>query len=390
MSEVIKTNESLEDKKDIKIVENRKKAKKKIRTFIGGMAVLGVLYALYFFLYSNGYESTENAYVTGNQTAVTAQIAGRVTQINFVDTAKVKKGDLLIEFENTDYQLALEGAEIALAQAVRNYSALETNVSQYQYALGESINNLTNVKKNYDRNFKLFNAGIISRQQMDATTTQLKNAELAVSQKNDALSNAKLQASSKDAYSHPAIQSAILKYKQAYLNLSRTKVYAPVNGVIAKKSVSLGQKIGIGHPLFSVVDLNNEWVEVNLKENQMKNIKVGNIVELTSSLNEKVYEGYIVGISAGTGNAFSLLPPQNASGNWIKITQRLPVRVAFDKKSLEDNGVLPLGTTMDAEINTNSVEDDISNIEIKSSNPYTLNIQKIQKTIDRIVKANLY
>ncbi|WP_028856462.1 HlyD family secretion protein [Psychrilyobacter atlanticus] len=390
MSEVIKTNESLEDKKDIKIEENRKKAKKKIRTFIGGMAVLGVLYALYFFLYSNGYESTENAYVTGNQTAVTAQIAGRVTQINFVDTAKVKKGDLLIEFENTDYQLALEGAEIALAQAVRNYSALETNVSQYQYALGESINNLTNVKKNYDRNFKLFNAGIISRQQMDATTTQLKNAKLAVSQKNDALSNAKLQASSKDAYSHPAIQSAILKYKQAYLNLSRTKVYAPVDGVIAKKSVSLGQKIGIGHPLFSVVDLNNEWVEVNLKENQMKNIKIGNIVELTSSLNEKVYEGYIVGISAGTGNAFSLLPPQNASGNWIKITQRLPVRVAFDKKSLEENGVLPLGTTMDAEINTSSVEEEISNIEVKSSNPYTLNIQKIQKTIDRIVKANLY
>lgn len=382
MSEVIKTNENLE--------ENRKKAKKKIRSFLGGMAVLGVLYALYFFLYSNGYESTENAYVTGNQTAVTAQIAGRVTQINFTDTVKVKKGDLLIEFENTDYQLALEGAEIALAQAVRNYSSLETNVSQYQYALGESINNLTNVKKNYDRNFKLFNAGIISRQKMDATTTQLKNAKLAVSQKNDALSNAKLQASSKDAYSHPAIQSAILKYKQAYLNLSRTKVYAPVDGVIAKKSVSLGQKIGIGHPLFSVVDLNNEWVEVNLKENQMKNIKIGNIVELTSSLNEKVYEGYIIGISAGTGNAFSLLPPQNASGNWIKITQRLPVRVAFDKKSLEDNGVLPLGTTMDAEINTNTTEDDISNIEVKSSNPYTLNIQKIQKTIDRIVKANLY
>ncbi|UUV19733.1 HlyD family secretion protein [Fusobacteria bacterium ZRK30] len=390
MSEVIRTNENLEDKKDIKIEENRKKAKKKIGTFLGGMAVLGVLYALYFFLYGNGYESTENAYVTGNQTAVTAQIAGRVTQINFVDTAKVKKGDLLIEFENTDYQLALEGAEIALAQAVRNYSALETNVSQYQYALGESLNNLTNVKKNYDRNFKLFNAGIISRQQMDTTTTQLENAKLAVSQKKEALSNAQLQASSKDAYSHPAIQSAILKYKQAYLNLSRTKVYAPVDGVIAKKSVSLGQKIGIGHPLFSVVDLNNEWVEVNLKENQMKNIKIGNTVELTSSLNEKIYEGHIVGISAGTGNAFSLLPPQNASGNWIKITQRLPVRVAFHKESLEKNGVLPLGTTMDAEINTNSVEDEVSDIEVKSSNPYSLNVQKIQRTIDRIVKANLY
>lgn len=390
MSEVIKTNENLEDKKNIKLEENRGKAKKKIGAFIGGMTVLGVLYALYFFLYSNGYETTENAYVTGNQTAVTAQIAGSVTQINFVDTTQVKKGDLLMELEDTDYQLALEGAEIALAQAVRNYSSLETNVSQYQYTLGESLNNLTNVKKNYDRNFKLFNAGIISRQQMDASATQLKNAKLAVSQRKEALLNAKLQASSKDAYSHPAIQSAVLKYKQASLNLSRTKVYAPVDGIIAKKSVSLGQKIGIGHPLFSVVDLNNEWVEVNLKENQMKHIKIGNTVELTSSLNEKVYEGYIVGISAGTGNAFSLLPPQNASGNWIKITQRLPVRVAFDKKSLEDNGVLPLGTTMEAEVNTNIVENNLSNIEIKSSTPYTLDIQKIKKTIDHIVKANSY
>jgi membrane fusion protein (multidrug efflux system) len=390
MSEVIKTNESLENKKDIKIEENRGKAKKKIRTFLGGMIVLGVLYALYFFLYSNGYESTENAYVTGNQTAVTAQISGRITKINFVDTTEVKKGDLLVEFEDTDYQLALEGAEIALIQAVRDYSSLETNVSQYQYALGESSNNLNNVKKNYDRNFKLFNTGIISRQQMDGSTTQLKNAKLAVSQKEESLANAKLQASSKDAYSHPAVRSAILKYKQASLNLSRTNIYAPVNGTIAKKSISLGQKVGVGSPLFSVVDLNNEWVEVNLKENQMKNIKIGNIVELTSSLNKKVYEGHIIGISAGTGNAFSLLPPQNASGNWIKITQRLPVRVAFDKESLKDNGRLPLGTTMEAEINTKTKKEKVSDIEIKFSNPYTLNIKKIHRTIDRIVKANSY
>ncbi len=382
MSEIINTNKSLE--------ENKGKAKKKIGIFISGMIILGVLYALYFFLYSRNYESTENAYVTGNQTAVTAQISGSVTKINFVNTTKVKKGDLLVEFENTDYQLALEGAEIALAQAVRDYSSLETNVSQYQYSLGESLNNLTNVKQNYERNFKLFNSGLISRQQMDASTTQLKNAKLAVSQKKETLANAKLQANSKDSYSHPAIQNAILKYKQAYLNLARTKVYAPTDGIIAKKSISLGQKVGIGNPLFSVIDLNNEWVEVNLKENQMKNIKIGNTVELTSSLNKKTYEGYIVGLSAGTGNAFSLLPPQNASGNWIKITQRVPVRVAFDKESLKNSGTLPLGTTMEAKINTSILKDKVSDIEISSSNPYILDTKKIQKTIDHIVKANLY
>lgn len=390
MSEIIKTDENLEDKKDIKQRDNKQKAKRTIAAFIGGMAILGILYAIYFFLCVKGYESTKNAYVTGNQTSVTAQIAGRITRINFVDTTKVKKGDLLIEFENTDYQLALEGAEIALAQAVRDYSSLETNVFEYEYALNESLNNLIDVRKNYDRNFKLFNAGILSDQQMDASTTQLKNSKLMVSQRKKALSNAKLQASSKDAYSHPAIQSAILKYKQTYLNLARTKIYAPVSGTIAKKSISLGQKTNIGYPLFSVVDLNNEWVEVNLKENQMKHIKIGNTVDLTSSLNGKLYKGYVIGISAGTGNAFSLLPPQNATGNWIKITQRLPVRIAFDKESLDDNGVLPLGTTMDAKVDTRIVEDNLPNIEIKSSNPYTLDTQKIQKTIDRIVKANLY
>ena len=354
------------------------------------MAILGIIYALYYFLYSSNFEETENAYVTGNQTAVTAQIGGSVTEINFANTTSVKKGDLLISFEDTDYQLALEGAKIALAQSVRDYFSLSTNVTQYEKGVQEALNNYNNIKKIYDRSKASFEAGIISRQSFDDVSTKLDNAKLALAQRREALSNARLQASSKDVYSHPAVRSAILKYKQAYLNLSRTKVFAPIDGVIAKKSVSIGQKVGIGHPLFSIVDLNNEWVEVNLKENQMKNIKIGNVVELTSSLNDKTYKGYVVGISAGTGNAFSLLPPQNASGNWIKITQRVPVRVAFDKDSLEENGFLPLGTTMEAKIDTTELEEDIPVVESVSSNPYTLDMEKIKKEIDKIVSENSY
>jgi membrane fusion protein (multidrug efflux system) len=382
MSEVIK--------KDDNIIENKKKAKKKIGTFVFIMAILGVIYALYYFLYGSNFESTENAYVTGNQTAITAQIGGSITEINFSNTTAVKKGDLLVKFEGTDYELALEGAKISLVQAIRDYSSLNTNVSQYQHGLEEAKNNYNNVKHNYDRNKASFDAGIISKQSMEASTTQLKNARLLVSQREEAVKNAKLQANSKDVYSHPAVQSAILKYKQAFLNLARTSIYAPVDGVIAKKSISIGQKVGIGHPLFSVVDLNNEWVEVNLKENQMKKIKIGNVVKLTSSLNGKEYKGYVVGIAAGTGNAFSLLPPQNASGNWIKITQRVPVRVVFDRESIEENGVLPLGTTMEAEIDTDKVEEDLPTIDRVSSNPYILDMNIIQKTIDQIIDENLY
>jgi len=386
--EIIKEDENLQN--DENIEQNKKTAKKKIMKFIIFMAILGIIYALYYFLYSSNFEETENAYVTGNQTAVTAQIGGSVTEINFANTTSVKKGDLLISFEDTDYQLALEGAKIALAQSVRDYFSLSTNVTQYEKGVQEALNNYNNIKKIYDRSKASFEAGIISRQSFDDVSTKLDNAKLALAQRREALSNARLQASSKDVYSHPAVRSAILKYKQAYLNLSRTKVFAPIDGVIAKKSVSIGQKVGIGHPLFSIVDLNNEWVEVNLKENQMKNIKIGNVVELTSSLNDKTYKGYVVGISAGTGNAFSLLPPQNASGNWIKITQRVPVRVAFDKDSLEENGFLPLGTTMEAKIDTTELEEDIPVVESVSSNPYTLDMEKIKKEIDKIVSENSY
>ena len=386
--EIIKEDENLQN--DENIEQNKKTAKKKIMKFIIFMAILGIIYALYYFLYSSNFEDTENAYVTGNQTAVTAQIGGSVTEINFANTTSVKKGDLLISFEDTDYQLALEGAKIALAQSVRDYFSLSTNVTQYEKGVQEALNNYNNIKKIYDRSKASFEAGIISRQSFDDVSTKLDNAKLALAQRREALSNARLQASSKDVYSHPAVRSAILKYKQAYLNLSRTKVFAPIDGVIAKKSVSIGQKVGIGHPLFSIVDLNNEWVEVNLKENQMKNIKIGNVVELTSSLNDKTYKGYVVGISAGTGNAFSLLPPQNASGNWIKITQRVPVRVAFDKDSLEENGFLPLGTTMEAKIDTTELEEDIPVVESVSSNPYTLDMEKIKKEIDKIVSENSY
>jgi membrane fusion protein (multidrug efflux system) len=397
MSEILKnvtpTEPSIDDMNKVTTPEktkenNSKKAKKKIGLFLLIIIIIGGLYGTYFFLYGKYREDTENAYVTGDQIAVTSQIGGSLTDINFVNTSKVKKGDLLVQIEDTDYKLALEGAKIELAQAVRQYYSLGNNVSSYEQALNSSLNTLKNVQKNYNRNYKSYKAGLISKQNMDASTTQLENAKLDVTAKRVALKNAKLQASSKDVYSHPAVQGAILKYKQAALNLSRTKIYAPVDGIVAKKSISIGQKIGNGHPLFSIIDLNNEWVEVNLKENQLKGLEVGNTVELKSSLNGKVYKGYVVGIEAGTGNAFSLLPPQNATGNWIKITQRVPVRVAIDKESLEKNGVLPLGTTMEATVNKSEKVEDLPEIIEKSSYPYVLNIDKLQKTIDKIVREN--
>lgn len=177
--------------------------------------------------------------------------------------------------------------------------------------------------------------------------------------------------------------------KKAYLDLSRTNIYSPSDGKVAKKTMYLGEKVGAGQQLFTVVDLSRAWVEANFKETQLKNIDIGNPVELKSDINHKIYEGVVVGISGGSGNAFSLLPAQNATGNWIKITQRVPVRIAFREESLERNGDLPLGSTMEVDVDTSRVVKDIPKEgERESYNPYTLNNKEINRVIEKIVEEN--
>lgn len=387
----LKVNEEIkDDQNNIDGKVNKDKAKKKIGIFLIIIVIIGLLYWAYFNFYGSHFQKTENAYVTGNQVAVTAQIGGSITSIHFKNTSIVKKGDLLLEIEDTDYKLALEGAEINLAQAVRNYSALKTSVKQYKQALRVAQNVAANARKIYNRTKRSYDAGLISKQSLDQAYTSYSNANLNVTLKRQAYNNARLQASSKSVHNHPAVRAAILKYKKAFLDLSRTKIYAPTDGTIAKKSISIGQKVGNGYPLFSIIDLNKEWVEVNLKENQVKDLKVGNEVELVSSLNGKEYKGYVVGISAGTGNAFSLLPAQNATGNWIKITQRVPVRVMIDEKDLEYQGSLPLGTTMEATINTQLMKYELPVEEPSISTPYKLDMKKIDTTVNKIIKDNLY
>ena len=234
-----------------------------------------------------------------------------------------------------------------------------------------------------------YNAGLISKLQYETSKNNFRIAQAAVNQSRKALINAKTQAESSSIYNHPDVQRAIAAYKNAYVNLMRTKVYAPESGKIVKKSVFLGQQVNPSQELMTIINLKNIWVDANLKETQMKNIKIGDRVRMKSDINGKIYSGYVQGISAGTGSALSLIPAQNATGNWIKIVQRVPVRVVFDEDSLKENGNIPVGSSMTVEINTDIINKNIVPYEREESNLYTVDETEMNKEIDKIIKNNI-
>ena len=310
---------------------------------------------------------TDDAYVNGNQNVITSQVEGTITQIYIEDTQFVEKGQLLAVLDDTDYKIALENAAASLGKAVRAYSNLSSDVAQAEDNVKVKESQLKKAETDFAMDRASYNAGLTSKHQYETSKNNLNIAVSSLNQSKKALENAKIQAESNSIYNHPDVQQAIAAYKTAYVNLMRTKIYAPESGNIAKKSAFLGQKVSASQELVTIIDLNNIWVDANLKETQMKNVKPGDEAELISDINGKKYIGYVQGLSAGTGSSLSLLPAQNATGNWIKIVQRVPVRIVIDKDSLQKNGMLPIGSSMEAIVDVRK--------ETKNILPYLKNLQ---------------
>lgn len=387
----IKKAENYIDEKDKKEQDNkqRKKALGKMSLFILILILIGVGYGAYWVFYGKRYVKTENAYVNSSQNVVTAQTAGRIKIIAAENTQEVQKGQLIASIDDTDYKIALENAAADLGKSVRAYFNLTSNAGQIEDELISRESQLKKAETDFAMDRASYNAGLISKLQYETSKNNFRIAQAAVNQSRKALINAKTQAESSSIYNHPDVQRAIAAYKNAYVNLMRTKVYAPESGKIVKKSVFLGQQVNPSQELMTIINLKNIWVDANLKETQMKNIKIGDRVSMKSDINGKIYSGYIQGISAGTGSALSLIPAQNATGNWIKIVQRVPVRVVFDEDSLKENGNIPVGSSMTVEINTDIINKNIVPYEREESNLYTVDETEMNKEIDKIIKNNI-
>ncbi len=371
--------------------ENKKKALVRISIFIVIIAIIGVIFGIKWFTTGRWIQETDDAYVNGFQNTVTSQVDGRITELYVKDTQTVKEGELLAVIDDTDYKINFEKAEANLAKAVKTYYSLNSSVNQYTDVIKSMRSSLQKAQADYKRDNAAYKQGLISKEEYDVTVNNLDQAQTSLNKALKEQDNARIQAISSSIYTHPEVKAAIVSYKEAYVNLERTKIYAPVSGTIAKKSVYIGQKVSANQELMTIIDLNDIWVDGNLKENQLKNVKIGNPVELKSDVNGKKYKGYITGISAGTGNAFSILPAQNATGNWIKIVQRIPVRIDVDKDSMKNNGSISLGSSMTIDIDTKETvaNPNINNIKEQKTNLYNIDESEINHKISEIIDANL-
>src|SRR5690348_1371443 len=323
-----------------------------LRGLAAVVVLVGIIWALYHFLVGRWYESTDDAYVNGNVVQITPQIPGTVVSIGADDNDYVRQGQPLVKLDRSDAQVALAQAEADLAASVRKVRGLYSGVSSSQADVAAREVAVAQARADYKRREGLAKTGAISAEELSHAREALTAAESALAAVKGQLATTRALVENTQVASHPEVQAAAAKVRAAYLDLQRDTLVAPVSGHVAKRSVQVGQRVQPGTPLMAVVPLTQVWVDANFKETQLTDMRIGQPVTLTSDLygGDVEYHGHIEGLGVGTGSAFSLLPAQNATGNWIKIVQRLPVRIDINGDELQKHP-LRIGLSMDVEVN---------------------------------------
>ena len=345
-------------------------ARTRLMLLATGIFVLAaLLYGVWWLLFAAHYESTDDAYVHGNLVQISAQIPGTVVAIGAEETQTVDQGARLVGLDGSDTDIALAQAEAALAQTVRHTQTLfvqndtlaaDVSVGEANVAQAETL--LSKARNDLQRRNALRGTGGVSGEELLHAQVAVKSAEAGLAQARAGLAAARAKLATNQSLTrgstvatHPDVLQAADQVRQAWLASVRTRVLAPVGGMVAQRSVQLGQRIQPGSPLMTIVPLDSLWVEANFKENQLDAMRPGQKATLTSDLygGKVTYHGTVVGIAAGSGSAFALLPAQNASGNWIKVIQRVPVRIRLDPEELQEHP-LRVGLSMTVEVDLSS------------------------------------
>ena len=310
-----------------------------------------IAYGIWWLLYARHYEGTDDAYVSGNVVQLTPQVSGTVTAINADDTELVQAGKALVQLDPADARLALDQAEAQLAQAVREVRTLFVNNGALSANVSARAADVDKARADLARRQQLIDTGAVSKEDLEHARVALQAAGAGLQAATEQLASNRVLTDRTSVEQHPNVLRAAAQVRDVYLNLARTSLPAPITGYIAKRSVQVGQRVAAGTPLLSIVPLNALWVDANFKEVQIASMRIGQPVTLVSDLyGSKVdYHGKVAGLAAGTGSAFALLPAQNASGNWIKIVQRVPVRILLDPNELASHP-LRLGVSMDVKV----------------------------------------
>ncbi len=372
-------------------------------------AVAGLAYAGYWAKYLRPFERTDDAYVQGNLVQITPQVAGTVVSVNADDTDFVKAGQTLVTLDRADAEVALEQAQAALAQTVREVRTLyvtnttwAANIAQRDADVSRANAELARARDDLARRQSLADSGAVSGEEMNHAQSGVTNAGAAVAAAQAALTAAKQQLATNQSLTegtsvekHPNVERAASKVREAYLAYARAELPSPVSGYVAKRTVQLGQRVAPGAPLMSIVPLDEVWVDANFKEVQLRKMRIGQPVTLTADAYGTAirYDGRIVGLGVGTGGAFALLPAQNATGNWIKVVQRIPVRIALDPKELADHP-LRVGLSMEVEVNIadasgTSLADVPRTAAAHTTTAFTHDVEEADALVKKTIAANL-
>jgi len=364
------------------------------------LAVVVVLAAigwgLWYFLDGRWYESTDDAYVNGNVVQITPQVPGTVVSIGADDGDLVHAGDVLVKLDPSDADVALAEAKANLALTVRKVRGLYSSVSGAHADVAARQTAVAKARSDYQRRVALAKSGAISAEELAHASDALTTAQNALIAAQQQYQTSKVLVDDTVVASHPDVQVAAAQLRAAYLADARTQLLAPVDGYVAKRSVQVGQRVQPGTPLMAVVPLHQVWIDANFKETQLTDMRIGQPVEIESDVygGAVSYTGKVESLGIGTGSAFSLLPAQNATGNWIKIVQRIPVRVVFtDPKQLEQHP-LRLGMSLNVDVNLHdrsgpTLAQRAPSQPAFSTDIYKQQLAKADAAIKEIIHANM-
>ena len=351
----------------------------------------GAAFAYYWFTYAIYVASTDDAYVGGDLVAVTAREAGTVIGLQADNTQAVKRGQLLITLDPIEAHVAMDAARADLAHTVRAVRTAFARVDQARAQLASAQVTRSQAENDLQRRASAGNA--VSHEELAHARDGVVATGAAVQAAESTLAQALAAVQGTDIAHNPDVLAAAARLRQAAINLARLEIRAPVDGIVAQRSVQIGQRSAAGTPLMAIVPLETVWIDANFKEVQLADVRLGQKAKVVSDFygSDVTYHGTVVGLGAGSGNAFALLPPQNATGNWIKIVQRVPVRIALDPVELDKHPLrigLSVDVTLDVHDKSGSMTASPQPLRDLKGDPGDGDVEATAREIDTIIKAN--
>ncbi|OZB60034.1 MAG: EmrA/EmrK family multidrug efflux transporter periplasmic adaptor subunit [Lysobacterales bacterium 14-68-21] len=367
-----------------------------LRLLLVVIVLAAIGWTVWYFLDGRWYEDTDDAYVNGNIVQITPQLPGTVVTIGADDGDLVHAGDVLVKLDKSNAEVALAEAKANLANTVRKVRGLYSNVTGAQADVAARKVAVDKARADFERRKDLAKTGAISAEELAHARDALAAAQSALTTAEQMYNTSRVLVDDTVVASHPDVQAAAAKLRAAYLDDLRTTIVAPVDGYVAKRSVQLGQRVAPGAPMMAVVPLHQVWIDANFKETQLTHMRIGQPVDITTDLygDDVVYKGKVQSLGVGTGSAFSLLPAQNATGNWIKIVQRVPVRVVFTEPKQLDAHPLRIGLSSDVTVSLHDQNGPMLARQspaapVLNTDVYEQQLAKADDLIARIIHANM-